>query len=208
MSADTATEEEIHALVAAFFQGLGLDAPTHAAAEAETLFRLCGRLLRLLTQRAIEVLQARSTLKGEFRLSQTIVRPAENNPLKFSLDADQALRQFFVERRPGFLGPEAAFTEALNDIRQHEIAVIAGMRAAFDCLLNKFAPETIEGKLRAATKSPLRLPFGDKTWAFYQTYYAEFKANAGDDFQGIFGQDFVRAYEEQIRRLSTQEGRR
>jgi type VI secretion system protein len=196
---------EADALVAAYFEGLGLGPTAAGGEQAEVLFRQCGRLIRLLTQRAIEVLQARSALKGEFRLSQTIVRPAENNPLKFSLDAEQALRQFFVDRRPGFLGPEAAFTEALNDIKQHELAVVAGMRAAFDCLLRKFAPETIEAAMRASPKRGPLLPFGDRTWAFYQSYYAEFKANAGDDFQGIFGEDFVRAYEDQISRLSSQE---
>ncbi|MBS1212836.1 MAG: domain containing protein [Proteobacteria bacterium] len=204
-SPDGSASADIDILLAAFFEGLGLGPGARAGAETEVLFRQCGRLLRLLTQRTIEILQARSTLKGEFRLSQTIVRPAENNPLKFSLGADQALRQFFVDRRPGFLGPEAAFTEALNDIKQHEIAVIAGMRAAFDCLLQKFAPETIEAQLRASTKPGPRLPFGNKPWAFYQAYYADFKANAGDDFQGIFGQDFVRAYEDQINRLSSPE---
>lgn len=203
-SVPLAKSAEADALVAAFFEGLGLGHAAAGGEQAEVLFRHCGRLIRLLTQRAIEVLQARSALKGEFRLSQTVVRPAENNPLKFSLDADQALRQFFVDRRPGFLGPEAAFTEALNDIKQHELAVVAGMRAAFDCLLEKFAPETIEAKLRASPKRGPLLPFGDRNWTFYQSYYAEFKANAGDDFQGIFGQDFVRAYEDQISRLSSE----
>ncbi|MCG6860717.1 MAG: type VI secretion system-associated FHA domain protein TagH [Chromatiaceae bacterium] len=192
-------------LVEAFFEGLGLPSATLSPEQGELLMRQTGRLLRMLTQGTIEVLQARSTLKGEFRLSQTIVRPSENNPLKFSLDADQALRQLFVDRRPGFMGAEAAFTEALKDIKQHEIAVVAGMRAAFECLLGKLAPEAVEAALRASGKRPSKLGFGDKTWDFYQSFYADFKANAGDDFQGIFGEDFVRAYEEQIAVLTSRE---
>jgi len=197
-----ANSAETDQLIDAFFAGLGIDPAQVAQAQREALFRQLGRLIRLLTQGTIEVLQARSTLKGEFRLSQTIVRPAENNPLKFSLGADQALQQFFVERRPGFMGAEAAFTEALKDIKQHELAVVAGMRAAFDCLLRKLAPETVEAALRASGKRSPML-FGDKSWDFYKTYYSEFKANAGDDFQGIFGEDFVRAYEEQITQLTS-----
>lgn len=188
----------------AFFAGLGIDPAGVSPAQREVLLRQLGRLIRLLTQGMIEVLQARSTLKGEFRLSQTVVRPAENNPLKFSLGADQALQQFFVERRPGFMGAEAAFAEALKDIKQHEIAVVAGMRAAFDCLLRKLAPEAVEAALRAGGKRSSKI-FGDKSWDFYKTYYAEFKANAGDDFQGIFGEDFVRAYEEQVAQLAARE---
>ena len=200
-----ASSEEGQRLVAAFFEGLDLPPATLSQEQGELLMRQTGRLLRLLAQGTLDVLQARSKLKGEFRLSQTIVRPSENNPLKFSLDADQALRELFVERRPGFLGPEAAFTEALKDIKQHEIAVVAGMRAAFDCLLRKLAPEAVEVALRASGKRASKLRFGDKTWDFYRSFYADFKANAGDDFQGIFGEDFVRAYEEQIALLSTRE---
>ena len=196
---------ESQRLVAAFFEGLDLSPATLSQEEEELLMRQTGRLLRLLAQGTLEVLQARSKLKGEFRLSQTVVRPSENNPLKFSLHADQALRELFIERRPGFLGPEAAFAEALKDIKQHEIAVVAGMRAAFDCLLRKLAPEAVEVALRASGKRASKLRFGDKTWDFYRSFYADFKANAGDDFQGIFGEDFVRAYEEQIALLSVRE---
>jgi type VI secretion system protein len=192
-------------LIAAFFEGLDLDAVELSPAQSAALFRQVGRLLRLLTQSTIEVLHARSALKSEFRLSQTIVGPLENNPLKFSSHADQALRQFFVDARPGFMGAEAAFSEALKDIKQHEIAVVAGMRAAFDCLLKKLAPDTVEAAYKASGKRGSMLPFGDKTWDFYQQFYADFKANAGDDFQGIFGKDFVRAYEEQIALLRSRE---
>jgi type VI secretion system protein len=190
-------------LVAAFFEELGLPAVTLSPEEKELLMRRIGRLLRLLTQGTIEVLQARSALKGEFRLFQTVMHPSENNPLKFSLDAEQALRQLFIERRAGFMGPEAAFAEALKDIKQHEIAVVAGMRAAFNCLLRKLSPEAVEAALRASGKRGSILRIGDKTWDFYQSFYADFKAAAGDDFQGIFGEDFVRAYEEQLALLTS-----
>ena len=189
-------------LVAAFFAGLGLPPPPAVEpARQEAQFRQLGRLMRLLTQGTIEVLQARSTLKGEFRLSQTIVRPAENNPLKFSLTANQALEQLFSAPRPGFLSAEAAFAEALQDIRHHELAVVAGMRAAFNSLLRKLSPEMVEAAFRAHRRHGLGL-FGDRFWNFYKEYHADFQANAGDDFQGIFGQDFVRAYEEQLARLN------
>ena len=187
-------------LVDAYFEGLGLQAPTLTPEEAERVLRQTGRLLRIMTDGLMEVLKTRSTLKGEFRLSQTIVQSAENNPLKFCIDAQQALAQLFIDQRAGFMAPEASFSEAITDIKQHQLAVIAGMRAAFDCLLDKFEPDTIEAARNTAGKR--RTGFlADKQWAFYRDYHANFKANAGDDFQGIFGEDFVRAYEAQIRRL-------
>lgn len=187
-------------LVEAYFEGLGLPAPTLTPEEAERVLRQTGQLLRIMTDGLMDVLKTRSTLKSEFRLSQTIVQSAENNPLKFCIDAQQALAQLFVDKRAGFMAPEASFSEAITDIKQHQLAVIAGMRAAFDCLLDTFEPDTIEAARTAAGKR--RTGFlSDKQWAFYRDYHANFKANAGDDFQGIFGEDFVRAYEAQIRRL-------
>lgn len=179
---------------------MGLAAPALTDAEAEALFRQTGRLLRMLTDGLMEVLKTRSTLKSEFRLSQTIVQSAENNPLKFCVNADQALAQLFIDKRAGFMAPEASFGEALTDVKQHQLAVVAGMRAAFDCLLGKFDPDTIETARVAAGKKRGGL-FADKQWDFYREYHEHFKANAGDDFRGIFGEDFVRAYEAQIQRL-------
>ena len=191
-------------LIASFYEGLGISPPdTESDADLQHRFRQLGHLLRMLTQATLDLMQARSSLKSEFRLSQTIVRPTQNNPLKFSVDADQALQQLFVEQRPGFMGPEAAFTEAMSDIREHEIAVVAGMRAAFDCLLKRLDPALIETELKARGKHRPALPFSNRTWAFYKEYYEEFKSNAGDDFQGIFGEDFVRAYEDQVALLSS-----
>ncbi len=189
-------------LVSAFLNGLAVE-PTNALTEAQALelMRLAGHLLRLVTQSTAEVLQARSALKSEFRLNQTILRPAENNPLKFSLNLDQTLRDLLLDHRPGYLEPETAFKEAMTDIKHHEIAVMAGMRAAFECLIEKFSPETVENSLRARGKGGKRLPLTDRTWHYYLDYFREFKANAGDEFDGIFGQDFVRAYEEQIEQL-------
>jgi len=187
---------------AAFFEGLGIDPAPLSAEQSDALLRRVGRLMRLLTQGVMGLLKTRSELKNEFRLAATIVGGrAEYNPLKHLPDAGVALEQFFLEPRPGSMGPEAAFTEALKDIEQHEFAVLAGMRAAFDRLLDRLAPEEVEAAFRARGKQGL-WHFGDRTWDFYRAFYADFKANAADDFEGIFGKDFVRAYEEQVSRLS------
>lgn len=197
------SSSETNLLAAAFLEGLGVRPEVELSpAQMHELMHRAGRLLRLVTQATAEVLQARSALKSEFRLSQTILRPAENNPLKFSLNLDQTLRDLLLDARTGYLDPERAFAEAMTDIKHHEIAVMAGMRAAFECLIEKFSPETVENSLCARGKGGKALPLTDRTWHFYRDYFRTFKANAGDEFDGIFGQDFVRAYEEQVERLS------
>lgn len=204
-AADTARDIAAE-LQAAFFQGAGLEpeAPDfESQAAAVAWFNQLGRIMRVVTQGTLDVLHARSMLKSEFRLSQTIVRATQNNPLKFTVDTDAALQQLFEDNRPGLLNPEAAFAEAMQDIKSHEMAVVAGMRAAFECLLERFEPGAIEAKCKAQDKLS-SLGLGNKPWKCYKQFYEAFKASANDDFQGIFGSDFVRAYEEQIRLLSAQ----
>lgn len=183
----------------ALLDGLGIPHSAIKQEPSDEWFKQIGALLRIVTGGTLGVMQARMALKSEFRLAQTIVRPACNNPLKFSVDVEQALRFLLIDRSPGFMDAESAFTEAFQDIQHHEIAVVAGMRAAFERLLREFAPTTIEDKLKSRGKRAAPLPFSNRNWFYYKEFYQDFVARAGDDFQGIFGEDFVRAYEEQIR---------
>ena len=69
--------------------------------------REIGATLRALIEGLMEVLAARASTKDEFRLSQTRIGPAMNNPMKFSPTADDALkrnagrRRQRVSQRPG-----------------------------------------------------------------------------------------------------------
>jgi predicted component of type VI protein secretion system len=49
-----------------------------------------GEILRVVVGGVMDVLQARQTLKNEFRLGVTTFKAADNNPLKFSANVDDA----------------------------------------------------------------------------------------------------------------------
>ncbi len=181
----------------AFWEGLGLPPQELSPEEQQEFLRRLGRLLRLITQGTLELLKARREIKEGFRTAQTIVQPANNNPLKFTLDTDQALRQLFLDPPPGFLDAEAAFQEAFADLEGHELALIAGVKAAFQGLLQEFSPEAVEAAYQSSPEKKHRL-FGDAHWDFYKTYYAQLQGRADDDFHGIFGAHFVRVYEAQL----------
>ena len=65
----------------------------------------------------MEVLRARQEIKDEFRMRMTQFRPAENNPLKFSANVDDALHNLLVKRNAAYLGPVEAFADAFEDLR-------------------------------------------------------------------------------------------
>ena len=83
------------------------------------------------------------------------------------------------------------------------MAMIAGMRAAFELLLQRFDPQALE-ELANEKKygGGMSLSKKAKYWDFYTDFYADLMKSAQDNFQDLFGEEFARAYEEQIYRLS------
>ncbi len=190
--------------VQAFLEGAGMELEQLTPEAAEALMRLQGKLYREIVQGMMEVLRARFDLKNEFRMRQTQIQTRENNPLKFIGQVDDALEYLVVNKSSGFLGPEAAFREAFHDIKDHQVAMVVGMRAAFNALLQRFDPEQLESRFTKGSKIESLLPMYRKAecWERYQEWYAGIAAAAEDDFQGLFGNEFTRAYEDQMNRLS------
>ncbi len=89
---------------------------------------------------------ARASIKDEFRIEQTMIRPTGNNPLKFSLDDDDALATLLGIGRRGGMPADEAIAEAFDDLGMHELATISAMQEAVRVLLAQFAPEIIEQK--------------------------------------------------------------
>src|SRR6185436_15767619 len=55
------------------------------------LARNLGRILRVVVQGVTDVMEARRRIQDEFGLDRTKVQPKQNNPLKFSVNVDDAL---------------------------------------------------------------------------------------------------------------------
>ena len=172
--------------------------------DALVFMRLFGGLYREIVQGLMEVLMARSSLKNEFRMRHTQISSRENNPLKFSGRVEDALEHLVPSRSSGFLDPEAAFKEAFQDIKDHQIAMVVGMRAAFESLLRRFDPDQVERRVIKGRKVGNLLPVNRKArcWECYEEWFAEISVAAEDDFQRLFGDEFTRAYEDQVARLA------
>jgi type VI secretion system FHA domain protein len=193
--------------VASLLASLGLQP---AQVPPDTLSQL-GQILRGVVQGLMDVLVARKQVKDHFRMAMTIIRPVENNPLKFAPTAEEALYTLFVKRNPGYLGPVEAFREAFQDLSFHQLAVLAGMRAAFFATLTRFEPGALAvAAQHAAGKKGGGLFGGGKAayWDFYRQHYEKLTRDSEANFQQIFGEAFVRAYDDQIRKLQDANTRR
>jgi predicted component of type VI protein secretion system len=170
------------------------------------LTRNLGEILKVVVVGLMDVLQSRQRIKEEFRMQQTIFRPSDNNPLKFSVNVEDALHNLLVKRNPAYLGPVDAFADAFDDLRDHQLAMLAGMRVAFEAMLAEFDPDRMQQQFDAQLgKSSLALvPAKMRYWDLYRARRAELVKDPEEAFEHLFGEEFRRAYEEQFRKLKAQ----
>lgn len=186
----------------ALLRGLGLPALKTNLPPAETA-EMVGAMLREAVRGAMGVLAARATTKREIRVDMTMLAAQANNPLKFFGDPEGALKQMLTNELPGYMSAQKAIGVAFDDLKFHELAVIAGMRAALSGVLERFDPAGIENRMKAAGVMDSVLPANRKAklWDRLVELYAEVAREADDDFQRLFGERFAEAYDEQIQRL-------
>ncbi len=159
----------------ALLHAAGIDPETVDAATLASL----GEILRVVVDGLMEVLRARAEIKNQFRVAMTTLKPVENNPLKFSANAEDALFNLFCRRGQSFKAPVDAFREAFDDLKAHQVATMAGMRAAFTALMGRFEPERLQEGFDRGLKRGALLDVMNKTkyWDLYREMYQEL----GDD---------------------------
>lgn len=191
------------ALLQAFLRGAGIEHLRIDAVDAAAQMEAIGRSYRLMVEGLIDVLRARSSLKGEFRMQQTTIAPVQNNPLKFAPNADEALLLLLREGNQAFMAPDQAVRDSFDDLRAHQLAVMAGIEAALKHLLKRFEPARLEERLAPA--AGLAKLFGGSRqahcWQQFTELYSQISREAEDDFQDLFGREFSRAYEAHSQRI-------
>lgn len=193
-------------LLAALMRGLG---ELHKGPQSLTpeLMERLGLLLRLSIEGTLQLLITRQEFKREVKADVTIIASQANNPLKFSPSVEVALDHLLgtgVMR--GFMGPTEAMRDAYTDLRAHEFGVMVGIRAALQSVLDRFSPEVLEQRL--TDKSMLDSLFSAnrkaKLWDQFHALSRQIQEEAQEDFHNLFGKAFLKAYDEQVKKLAEQ----
>ena len=193
--------------LAVLAQALELDPGDLDTSNPMETIRIVGELLNLTVNGLYQMLEMRAQLKNELRIEdRTMIASRENNPLKHSDSARDALRYLVDVRQHGnklFLQPAKAIGDAVNDVCAHEMAVMAGTRAALLAALKMFAPETIEKRIKktGALDSVMPALHRAKLWESFLAMYGELEKEAEDHFDRLLNQEFARAYAEQGKKL-------
>lgn len=201
-AAAAAAQADNDAVMQALLRGMGLP-DLKLQRPATEVAEMVGAMLREATAGTMDVLMARAMTKKESRIDMTMLSVRANNPLKFFPNAEGALTQMLTGAMAGYMPPVDAMAGAFDDLRAHELAVIAGMRAALGAVLHRFDPAQIEARLAVPSVMDKMLASNRKAkmWDRLVELYGEIAREADDDLQRLFGEKFSAAYEEQVERL-------
>lgn len=184
----------------AVLQQLGVD-PAELSPQTADAF---AAIVECVLQGVIDVLRARTQFKSQLRLPAVRVRSTRNNPLDFAINAQAALGALLDDANPAYLPPAEAFAEAFRDMRGHELATLAGIRAGVQSLTRMFDPKTLQdrfdGELRHAGFLPITAKL--RYWQLYADFYEQLHGDADGAFQRQFGQAFAEAYARQLAALN------
>lgn len=186
----------------AFLRAVGAEEVRIEDADMVNTMARMGRVMKTLLTGLREILMTRTSIKGEFRIEQTMISAGGNNPLKFSISPEQAVEAIVKPGARGYLSAESAVEEALNDIKAHEIAMVTGMEAALKGVLTRLDPQELAGKIETSGGLGSLLK-GKKAryWEVYEKLYADISDQAENDFHDLFSREFARAYKEQLDKL-------
>jgi FHA domain-containing protein len=202
-----ATPQEADELLRAFLDGAGMEDLNIPGGLTPEFMNLIGRLMHESLRGTLDLLLARALTKREVRAQATVIVARENNPLKFSPSVDAAFNNLLAPQGKGFMAPADAMRDAYNDLRSHQFGFMAGMRAALEGVLARFDPAQLEGRLTRKSVLGSLVPASRraKLWELYEHLYREISKEAQDDFQTLFGKEFLRAYEAQIDKLEQED---
>lgn len=192
------TPVPLDALAAAFLEGAAIEPSKATVAITPDFMRTFGEALRVAVQGSMDLLSARSEIKREFRADVTIIASGANNPLKFLPTADGVMLQLAGQTFPGFMKPVPAMKEAYTDLAVHQIALMAGIRAAYAEAAARLSPATLEKDASVASGVLARISSVHRKaalWDDFQQRYESVRRNAEDDLMAFSGQTFVDAYE-------------
>ena len=193
-------ETHMQALLDSFKQGAGLTDCRYPEQLTPELMFMLGKMLAESVQGCMDLLSARAAAKQEVRVSVTLINAEANNPLKFLPTGSSVLAQIFGPRMPGFQDGPTAIADAFQDLRSHEVAMMAGTQAAVRGLFDRFDPHYLEEQLQSQGRAkPLFSSQRDaRLWDLYRSRYEWLKDEIKNQSPTSWGAEFLSAYQAEV----------
>ncbi|AZE84288.1 Uncharacterized protein ImpI/VasC [Pseudomonas orientalis] len=185
----------------AFAAALGLDLGRLDNAAREALALKVARLFRLEVERLQSSLRSCEELQGELATPPADALRTARNPLRSCVDTHAALSAILDMAPVASLSGEQAIAQAHRALQVHQVALLSACRSALRNARSAFAPGHLLECAEFKEAAP-RWSSDGARWRAYLRHYRRLSADEQFDERPL-GRDFVRAYEEQVRLIST-----
>ncbi|TFI57612.1 type VI secretion system-associated FHA domain protein TagH [Sphingomonas parva] len=177
----------------AFYEGAGLS-PDELRLSSDAMYRL-GVLYRQVVLGLWDLIHDRAAFKDEFRVERTQLSIGKNNPLKH-LPPLEAAKFLLGEPLPGFMSTEETVRTAFEDIKKHQLAMLAGVQHAMAAVFDRLSPAEIDKLIeKAGEKKHLSFWRGIDRWTVYQTVFEALRRDAVSNANGVMSVAFREGYE-------------
>ncbi len=179
----------------------GIEPRDVAGTPPADILRAAGGLLRAMVIGLTALLQERAEVKEQFRISQTLIKREQNNPLKFSPGVNEALASLLSNNSKSYLPAEEAVEASFADIKQHEAAVMKAMGSALKDFMERLDPEELQSTYDRGLKRSSLLAGANKLkyWELYAESYHVLTHQEDGRLPELFSEEFARAYEEAVK---------
>jgi type VI secretion system FHA domain protein len=179
---------------AAFCEGAGID-PADLRTSPDAMRRL-GVLYRQVVLGLSDLIQDRAAFKNEFRVERTQLSFGRNNPLKH-LPALDSAKLLLGDPMPGFMDAEEALRSAFEDVKKHQLAMLAGVQHALTAVFERLSPQEIERVMAKAMGEKKGFSFsrGVNPWTVYQTVFEALRRDATSNVNSVMSVAFREGYE-------------
>jgi type VI secretion system protein len=187
------TWSDLNSTLQAFCRGAGIE-PAALSPEAQAMLPLiAGQLLREAVVGLSDLTQARAKSTPA---SAAAAPPAGSNPLRTSSGVDEALLRLFESHGRVQGGPVDSLRDVLQEARDHEAAVRAGLRAGLEAILGQLSPDNVTGQF--GPDGPRSLAPGQdptpKYWEYYSDLHRMLTQHAVDGLPHVFDEAFRQSY--------------
>lgn len=188
-----------------FYKGLGLEKANLGPLSLAEL-EAAGRAVRVALEGLFQLYAARSGAGGRRSAGAHGVMPVkDNNPLKTDWPADTKLQYLLGGRAAsiGFISPQRALTDVINELLAHDAATAAAIRAAVEATVQEFAPAALKERLLG---SGSKLFEGTRAWDAYSRHYGDKSQHLAQWVQQLLDQYFNAAYLRESQRIKRETG--
>lgn len=187
----------------AFLEGMGISEEFISQDNPVFWWNQLGIVTRGLLDGVMNTLHNRASFKESSRINQTTFQRSENNPLKFSANAEDAIHNLLQRKTAGFLSPEKAVTQAFHDLEKHEKSMLAGVQGAVSGVMEVLNPESIVTRNKQVSSVSQRFSIlgRNRNWESYCQIYQKISSELEENSE-FFMEDFSKAYEQNLKEVN------